>query len=236
MKNLAAAAAAAAILALSGCAPIDSRLVDTLDASRFVDMSRAMRPAMVKKHIVDEKGDWYSPLIRTAPSGAGKTLVDRLSPAFRFSGDKLRLPSTFRAMLAPEAKVTYEDNRAVIVQGVSRIMLELVAVTDWNNDGKDDWLVACHVGYVDNPRRYREYFLTVTDLSEAVLVPRIQMIIDHVYGKAKVVEDSSAGEIVDAAVVEFLPGQSTIVERPDREAVRRAVDGGSRLKERRLKD
>lgn len=231
-----AAAAAAACLALSGCAPIDTRLVDTLDAPRFVDMSRAMRPVMVKKHIVDEKGDWYSPIIRTAPTGAGKTLVDRLSPAFRFSGDKLRLPSTFHAMLGPGAKVTYDDNRAVIIQGASRIMLELVAVTDWNNDGKDDWLVACQVGYADNPRRYREYFLTVTDLSEAVLVPRIQMIIDHVYGKANVVEDSSSDEIVDASVVEFLPGQATIVERPDREAVRKSVQGESRLSERRLKD
>ena len=68
-------AAALACIALTSCAPIESRLVDTLDAPRFVDMSRAMRPVMVKKHIVDENGDWYSPLLRTAPSGAGKTLA-----------------------------------------------------------------------------------------------------------------------------------------------------------------
>ena len=153
MKKGCACLVLAAVCVLAGCAPRDCRMVDALNGGQFVAMSRAMRPVMLKKNMVDENGDWYSPMFSSRPADAGKTLVDRLSPAFRFPGSRVPVPPTFRAMLTPEAKVRYEDGKATIEQGMNRVILELVAVTDWNNDGTDDWLVLCRTGYSDTPQR-----------------------------------------------------------------------------------
>ena len=219
---------------LSACAPQGTRLVDALDGTRFVDMSRAMRPAMMEKSIVDARGDWYAPVFSFRPENAGAVLVDRLSPAFRFPGSRIAMPPTFRAMLTSDAKVKVMDNKAVIEQGLSVVELSLVAVTDWNGDGKDDWLVYCRVSFVDTPRRYRDYFLAVTDLDKTALEPVVLLVRDHVYGKVSVVKDASAGELAETAAAEFLQGQTTVTQKPDSRAVQKKLSEGSSLKETSL--
>ena len=233
-KHCAGLVLAVCLSLLSGCAPQDCRMVEALNGGQFVAMSRAMRPVMLKKHIVDEKGDWYSAMFSSRPSDAGKTLVDRLSPAFRFPGARTPVPATFRAMLTPDARVKYEDNKAVIEQGMNRVLLELVAVTDWNNDGVDDWLVLCRTGYSDTPKRFREYYLVIIDLKTPVLKPYVLMVLDHVYGKVTVRNDASGGELVESNVVEFLQGQSTMTQAPDSRSMRLKLEEGSSLKQTSL--
>ncbi len=234
MKKGCACLVLAAVCVLAGCAPRDCRMVDALNGGQFVAMSRAMRPVMLKKNMVDENGDWYSPMFSSRPADAGKTLVDRLSPAFRFPGSRVPVPPTFRAMLTPEAKVRYEDGKATIEQGMNRVILELVAVTDWNNDGTDDWLVLCRTGYSDTPQRYRDYYLVVIDLTKPVLEPYVLMVLDHVYGKVTVRNDASSGELVESTAVEFLQGQATMTQAPDTRSVQRKLEEGSSLKETSL--
>lgn len=233
-KYCACLAVAAAVSLLSSCAPRDCRMVDALNGGQFVAMSRAMRPVMLKKNMVDEKGDWYSPFFVSRPENAGKTLVDRLSPAFRFPDARVPVPPTFRATLTPEAKVQYDGARATIEQGMNRVSLELVAVTDWNNDGKDDWLVHCRTGYTDTPQRYREYYLVIIDLTTPVLKPYVLMVLDHVYGKVTVRNDASSGELVESTAVEFLQGQATMTQAPDTRSMQRKLEEGSSLKETSL--
>ena len=233
-KRYAGLALATCLSFAAGCAPQNCRMVEALDGGQFVAMSRAMRPVMLKKNMVDKNGDWYSPMFPSRPSDAGKTLVDRLSPAFRFPGSRLAVAPTFRAMLTPDAKVKFEDNRAVIEQGMSRVTLELVAVTDWNNDGIDDWLVNCRVGYADTPQRFREYYLVVIDLTSPVLKPYVLMVLDHVYSRVTVRNDASGGELAETNVMEFMQGQSTMTEAADSRTVHRKLEEGSSLKQTSL--
>lgn len=233
-KRYACLALAACLSLAAGCAPQNSRMVEALDGGQFVAMSRAMRPVMLKKNIVDDKGDWYSPMFSSRPADAGKTLVDRLSPAFRFPGSHLAVAPTFRAMLTPDARVKYQDNKAVIEQGMNRVSLELVAVTDWNNDGVDDWLVNCRTGYTDTPQRFREYYLVIINLTTPVLKPYVLMVLDHVYSRVTVRNDASGGELVETNVMEFLQGQSTMTEAADSRTVHRKLEEGSSLRQTSL--
>ena len=209
-------------------------MVEALNGGQFVAMSRAMRPVMLKKNMVDAHGDWYSPMFSSRPENAGKTLVDRLSPAFRFPGSRVPVAPTFRAMLTSDAKIKYEDNKATIEQGMNRIVLELVAVTDWNNDGVEDWLVLCRSGYVDTPRRFREYYLVITDLAKPVLNPFVLMVRDHVYNRVTVRNDASGGELVESTAVDFLQGQAVMTQAPDSRSVHRKLEEGSSLKQTSL--
>ena len=68
-----------------------------------------------------------------------------------------------------------EDSRATIEDGMNRVMLELVAVTDWNNDGVDDWLVLCRSGYSDTPRRFRENCRLAVESAVPPGVPKVEL-------------------------------------------------------------
>ena len=233
-KRCACLALAACLSLAAGCAPQNSRMVEALDGGQFVAMSRAMRPVMLKKNIVDEKGDWYSSMFPSRPADAGKTLVNRLSPAFRFPGSRIPETATFRSMLTPDARVKTADNKATIEQGMNRVSLELVAVTDWNNDGVDDWLVNCRTGYTDTPQRFREYYLVIINLTTPVLKPYVLMVLDHVYSRVTVRNDASGGELVETNVMEFLQGQSTMTEAADSRTVHRKLEEGSSLRQTSL--
>ena len=234
MNRFCACLALGACLGLAACAPQDCRMVDALDGGQFVAMSRAMRPVMLKKNMVDAEGNWYSPMFSSRPSDAGRTLVDRLSPASRFPNSKVAVAPTFRALLSADAKVTLNDNRAVMEDGMNRVELELVAVTDWNNDGTDDWLVMCRSGYTDTPRRFREYYLVIIDLKTPVLQPYVLMVLDHVYNRVKVQSDASAGELVESNAVEYLQGQAVVTQAPDSRSMKKKLEEGSSLKESSL--
>ena len=233
-KRCACLALAACLSLAAGCAPQNSRMVEALDGGQFVAMSRAMRPVMLKKNIVDEQGDWYSSMFPSRPAAAGKTLVNGLSPAFRFPGSRMPETATVRSMLTPDARVKTADNKATIEQGMNRVSLELVAVTDWNNAGVDDWLIVCRTGYSDTPRRFREYYLVVIDLQKPVLKPYVLMVLDHVYNRVTVRNDASGGELVESNVMEFLQGQSTMTEAADSRTVHRKLEEGSSLKKTSL--
>ena len=109
-----------------------------------------------------------------------------------------------------------------------------MAVTDWNNDGVDDWLVNCRVGYADTPQRFREYYLVVIDLTTPVLKPYVLMVLDHVYSRVTVRNDASGGELAETNVMEFMQGQSTMTEAADSRTVHRKLEEGSSLKQTSL--
>ena len=125
---------------LAACAPQGLRLVDTKDDASFATMYRAMKPAMLQKKMVANDGSWYTPLIDSGPDDAGLRLVDALSP--KFLGTEWNDPTTkvFRDILSPWDKLSVGPYSATLRMSRHRIKLQLTAVTDWNEDGKDDHL------------------------------------------------------------------------------------------------
>ena len=200
------------LFGVSACAPQDMRLVETVDARQFVRLSRSMRPAMIQKQLVDEDGSWYSSRMSSLPTNAGLVLVERLSPEFLKSEDLDE--DTFRASLKFGARVETEPFRARIQQDDRLVVLELVAVTDWNGDGQEDWIVRCRSGRSAEPQIYREYVMVLTELGASVIQPRLLLVQDSFYGKETVIEEPFYRELVDSHVNEYLQGQTDVTQAP----------------------
>ena len=138
---------------LGGCfTPAGNLTVQPLDEPEFRTMAAALRPQLTGHGLLTDDGAWYAPVLSLTGMGFGSTkhagtvLLDRLSPAFRFPGlDTALLPESFRGMLTDGAQVTVTDHSFTILQGVDKLYVSLLALTDWNRDGRDDWLVLCRV-------------------------------------------------------------------------------------------
>lgn len=200
------------LFVLSACAPRDMRLVDAVDAPQFVAMSKAMRPVMLHKHLVDHRGSWYSAPLALRPADAGAALAERLSPAFLKSDEFTG--STFRASLKRDAVVKQERFAASIRQNGKIVTLELTAVTDWDGNGKDDWLVSARIGEADEPRVCREYFLVITDVKAPVLQPRVLLVQEIFGGRKTVTAEPFHSELAGSEAEEFLQGQTNVTEAP----------------------
>lgn len=208
---------------LGGCVkPADNLTVQPLDGPEFRAMAVTLRPQLTRKGVLDEEGAWYTPLISLAGMGfgnvknAGQTLLDRLSPAFRFPGaDPGLLPPTFRGMLTEQAKVTVAKHAFTVEQGLDRVYVSLLALTDWNQDGTDDWLVLCRVEPQSSPGNNRDYYLVLTDLHPAILTPRVLAVRDCVGGRCRVVETASDPALTpDSPAVELMQGQQDVTQPP----------------------
>lgn len=216
----------ASMLALAGCAPQGVRLVDTVDASKFVTMSRAMRDGMMRKHIVDHRGDWYSPTVSLLPRDAGKALAERLSPSFLPEFERSDA-SSLPAAMGRGTHVQEERFRAVLSREGLSVTLELVAVTDWNDDGRDDWMVSCRVVRASAPQETREYFMVLVDTDAAVMFPRPLLELKHAGGKTLVLSEPYYAELVESAAFDYMQGQIDVTQAPDREAGKTLEEAGS---------
>ena len=223
--RLSAVCLLACSLSLAACAPQGMRLVDAVEPGQFVAMSRAMRPVMLQKGLVDSHGDWYSPTLSLRPDEVGRTLVDRFSPSFLYLDSKEAVPPTFRAWLGPGTRIEYGRFKAVITQGKEKVVLELAALTDWNGDGSEDWLVRCSVSRTDRLGREREYFLCVSDFDAPVLRGRLLMEREHAFGKVAVLNYAAEAELAGNEVTEFVQGEADITLAPSASAT--SEDGAS---------
>ena len=205
------------LLALPACAPSGIRIVDARDPAGFVAMSRAMRPAMLERNLVDGRGDWYSPSIILETEQAGAVLLNGLSP--RFCADELDIldEKSFRELLMPSDKATVSENSTVVRTQGRTVSLRLVAVTDWNGDGRKDWLVTCRVNHDSTPSRVREYFLLLIDGEKGAESPYVLMERELAFGKYIVLRDSSMTAFLGAETVEIEQGQAVVTHAPGTE-------------------
>lgn len=215
-----------AMLSLAGCAPQGMRLVDTVDAPKFVTMSRAMRAGMLRKHMVDHRGDWYSPAISLLPRDAGRALAERLSPSFlpEFSRSSA---SSFLDAMGQGTHVRTERFRAVFSRDGISATLELVAVTDWDGDGKGDWMVSCRLVRASAPLEVYEHFMVVTDTDAPVMFPRPLLELKHAGGKTQVMAEPFHAELVESAAFDYMQGQIDVTQAPDSETRKKLEEAGS---------
>ena len=199
---------------LAACAPQGLRLVDTKDDASFADMYRAMKPAMLQKKMVGSDGSWYTPLIESGPDNAGQRLVDELSP--KFLGAEWNDPTTkvFRDILSPWDKLSIGPYSATLRMSGHSIKLQLTAVTDWNEDGKDDWLVTCRVTQKNELQEAREYFLLLADTDASLMYAHVLMERQHIYGRVRVLHDNSRSSILAPVLVEIEQGEADVTVAP----------------------
>ena len=201
---------------LSACAPKSMRMVDAKDEVAFVTMYHAMKPAMLKNELVDSKGNWYAPLISTEPEHVGHALLDRLSPKFCCAYLSEPPVKSFRAMTTPEDAVRVGPWSTSLRTQDYAVKLQLAAVTDWNDDGKDDWLVSCRVTLAASPDESREYFLLIANFESPVLDPFVLMERRHMFRRISVLSDNSLSRFAGTVTVEVEQGQIDVTQAPGR--------------------
>ena len=204
------------LLAISGCATSGMRTVSAVDSDGFLAMSRAMQEKMQERHIVDEDGRWSEMVFSFGPFDAGRKLVDRLSPSFRFPDAGAGMPATIRDSLGEDARVRTQWPLAVAEQGLFRMELKLLALADWNGDGDKDWLVSCRVFKSKKRKDFREYYLAVTDLKRPVWEAQTLLIVDHAGGRVRQVAKPSEGVLAESSATDYEQGQAQIVKQPER--------------------
>lgn len=202
------------LLNLSACAPQGLQMVDSKDDAVFASMYLAMKPAMQQKHMVDEAGSWYAPLVAMGPDDAGMKLLNSMSP--KFCSAELNEPAakSFRDMTLPHDDVRVGPWSASIRTAVHFIKLQLAAVADWTGDGQEDWLVSCRIGRNSSPSESKEYFLLVAHPEAEVLQPHVLMERQHIYSRVKVLYDNSLSNFLAPMTVEAEQGEAEVTQAP----------------------
>lgn len=146
-------------LTLTGCA---GKPVDVIQTAQFKKMAQRMGKELIARDLLDNAGKYVVPLMPDFSSDEyGAALFQRLSPSFLFD-DNVRAspPATFAASIRPGDRVTHRDNGFTIHALNKTITLNMIAVADWNNDGRDDWIVSCLVE-PSRGGRTRDYYVVI---------------------------------------------------------------------------
>ena len=76
----------------------------------------------------------------------GEILFRQLSPEFLYTDrGHVYLGSTFAATRTPSSHATVRKTGFTIIHPTQTINLAMLGIVDWNNDEKDEWLIACDV-------------------------------------------------------------------------------------------
>ncbi len=170
-------------LVLSGCAM--QQPVEVLRPDEFSTMATRLRTELVRRGLLDENGAYEPGLPMNShgeyrPASFGEELYKRLSTRFRMPDAATGglTPETFAASASPRDDVRIGKGGFVMAQGMDIITVSIIAVTDWNGDGVNDWLLVCRVKPLlgNGPR---DYYLAVDNVTaEGVLQPKIIAIYD----------------------------------------------------------
>ncbi len=173
---------------LFGCAVPESRVsINPIDTTEFNAMLPVLAPVLREKGVLDSQDTWYEPVFSFSTFGdagnAGEILLQRLSPAFRFPQvEKSLIPHTFAALFGENAQVVVTKTGFEAKVGLDTAEAALVALTDWNKDGTEDWLVVCRVKPSSVAQAVREYYVVITDLTPQVLEPQVILVHDCLMG------------------------------------------------------
>ena len=193
-----------------------------VDKPGFVTMSQRMPQEMKARGLLTDDGSYIS-----LPGGGGENygeiLFRQLSPEFLFNDrGHVYLGSTFAATRTPSSHATVRKTGFTIVHPTQTINLAMLGIVDWNNDEKDEWLIACdvrpHLG--SESRTY--YVLVPPPLRKGEPLQATVAAVYECYGLAckLTVRDSRAiprvgeGELPPTDVHDALPGMEGVTEPP----------------------
>ncbi len=168
----------------------------------------------------------------------GELVFKRLSPEFLY-GEKAHdvyLGKSFRETLTPSSRVYHDRDGGGfrIVHPTQSLSMRLLAVVDWNVDGRPDWLLRCVIESFRGGK-VRTYYLLAPDPGKAPKVQGSVLAVVDGMGAARPVvsirDVSSYGreaELPPTEVSDSRPGERTVTEPP------KASRGPDPLRERDL--
>lgn len=231
---LATLTALAALTALTGCA---GKTVDVVQEGQFKTMADRMHEELIARHIIDNDRAYVAGLLGSN-ANYGDILFQRLSPDFLFE-DAVGAASgaTFAASVFRGDHVQKHPNGFTIKRVRQSMKVNMIAVTDWDGDGKKDWIVSCAVDGLRGGKA-RDYYVIITDPPEqGPLQGKVAAVYESfgVAGRLYVRESAKQSATTDdngpTVVEEAVPGLRPVTTPP------KAKDKGAKregLEERNL--
>ena len=195
------------------------RSVRVVQERQFATMCAQLRPEMIRRSLLDEQGNYLASPLRafTLKSDYGELLFRHLSPSFRYNADNpMAAPKTFAESAASMRDVQIRDYGFTLKQGLDTVDLNLIARSDWEGGGQQEWLLSCKVAFGSTPVS-RTYYLALPDLeAEGVLTARVLAVFECIAYDCTL-HLPQAGESAyapESPVIESMPGQRVITSPP----------------------
>jgi hypothetical protein len=147
------------------------------DPSGFERMGTLLAPLFRASGLVDAQGAYLTPSFnfRPPPDDAGRRFL-RMSQAFRFD-PAASAPAAFADSVEPGDDLRVGARGFTLSRETGSVAVDLLAVADWDGNGRDDWLARCAVDAPQSGQR-REYYLLIADTAAAALRPRVLGVYD----------------------------------------------------------
>ncbi|MDR2696738.1 MAG: hypothetical protein LBC79_10230 [Deltaproteobacteria bacterium] len=208
-------------LCVSACS---QRSVRVVQERQFTIMCGQLQPEMIRRSLLDEQGNYLASPLRAfaLKKDYGDILFRQLSPSFRYHADNpMTVPTTFAESAASMQDVQIHSYGFTLTQGLDTITLNLIARSDWEGNGRQEWLLSCKVTSGGAPVS-RTYYLALPDLEkEGVLSARILAVFECLAYDCKL-HLPNAGEASyapESPVLESMPGQRAITSPPAKPSV-----------------
>ena len=229
----------ALLLSLACLGACAGRTVDVVQPAQFKIMADRMPDELEARNIIDKNRDYVAGLLPAADIHYGNVLFSRLSPDALFddiaSGSGGR---SFAASVRPGDQVARHDKGFSIHRARQNIVVNMIAVTDWEGDGRKDWLVSCQVENLRGGKN-RDYYVIIPEPDPAGQGP-LNAHVAAVYesfgiaGRLYVREsarkaDAPASDSAAPVVEEAVPGLRPVTIPPEKNK-----NSGSGLQERSL--
>ncbi len=149
----------AIVCLLPACTMQKTKLIQPVDIAQVQHLAEQMPNEFRSLGFTDDENHWYSPVVSLPIMGIGETLYNHLDPSFHY-GSSMNI-SSFKNLGGQN--LILSPNKFYFEKGSDRFTGELIALLDWNDDGKDDWLVVFSLTNITTKEAARKYYLIITD-------------------------------------------------------------------------
>lgn len=208
---------------LFGCA---ARPVVVVEKDQFIRMARQMPKELQARGLLYNDGSYLAPFSLAGLRDYGETLFRRLSPDFMLDdAANVFAGETFAVGLQPQSRVTHWPNGFSIDHPAQKLTVNMVAIADWNNDGRDEWIVSCLAEPKTGGRTRTYYLLVPPPRHEREPLKGTVAAVYECFGLAcnlyvrdsKVIERAAADPLAPPTVVQdVLPGLQPVTEPPSK--------------------
>lgn len=149
-------------LCAAGCVP-GARQVSVVQPRHFKIMTDRMADELAARQFIDKERNYLAPLLdyQAENTPFGRELYERLVPDFLFADavDSAQAGSFAAFMPTRAVNMRYAG---FSLYGPRFVVVNMIALLDWDGDGKRDWLLTCTMEPLPGDIR-REYYVVVSN-------------------------------------------------------------------------
>lgn len=140
-----------------------STSLKVVQQNHFNTLYKNMSNELLKRNIVDSSTPWLNLDYFEEEKNYAKVIFHKLPAAIIFENNAAEIKHTsFSSSINAEDMVKINNNSFTISSPTRTITTNMIAIADWNSDGKEDWIISCFVKTKDSPQT-RDYIIVALD-------------------------------------------------------------------------